>query len=144
VFFRTGDNFLVFFRTGDNFFKETIGEKLDGRQIFARKTGRATRNFLVDGRDRNIARPFIREGVYSNKCGRYPVQKKIKWRAKNDNFNTHIFLEILTFWKFFCIPSPPYKRTGDQFLVFFRTGDNFLGKNWTREKRPSFYTEEGV
>ena len=44
VFFRTGYNFLVFFRTGDNFLRKNIGEKLAGRQSFARKTGRATKN----------------------------------------------------------------------------------------------------
>jgi len=39
---RTGEYFLVFFRTGDNFLGKDIGQKLDGRQIFVRKTGRAT------------------------------------------------------------------------------------------------------
>jgi len=43
---RTGDNFLVFFRTGDHFLRKNIGEKLDGRQIFARKPGRAAKNFF--------------------------------------------------------------------------------------------------
>jgi len=62
-----------------------------GRAIFFkenhwRKTGPATnfwlKNwtddkifFLVDGRDRNIARPFIQEGCsLKNRCGGHPVK----------------------------------------------------------------------
>jgi len=45
---RTGDTFLVLFR-------ENIGE-------FPEKNWTGDNNFLVDGRDRNIARPFIYGG----------------------------------------------------------------------------------
>ena len=53
--FSTGDNFLMFFRAGDNFLGNNIfclknwtgdnflSKKLDGRQFFVQKTGRATK-----------------------------------------------------------------------------------------------------
>jgi len=64
---RTGRAIIFWCFLGRQFLKKNIGEKLDGRQIFARKTGRVAKIFLVDGRDRNIARPFIREG-----CNNFP------------------------------------------------------------------------
>ena len=51
---RTGDNFLVFFIKK----RGNIG-KIPGKNWTGDK-----KLLLVDGRERNIARPFIREGVY--------------------------------------------------------------------------------
>jgi len=64
--------------TGDQFWRWTGRARMDGREFFVflkgkhwenrgkfpEKTGRATKKVVVDGRHRNLARPFIRRGVY--------------------------------------------------------------------------------
>ena len=81
---RTGENFLVFFQDGWEFFDvfrtEFFREKLDGRQIFVRKTGRATNfcpknwtgdKFLfekLDGRQKKFGGRATPNYLYGHGC----------------------------------------------------------------------------
>ena len=67
----------MFFRTGDNCLGKNIGGKLDVRQIFVQKTGRASKKYLVDGRQKNIwwtGDPKSRPSFYTGGGGVQPKQ----------------------------------------------------------------------